>query len=169
MTKISSKRQGATAAQLASLWSCDERTVQRMAQKGVAVKVGRGTYDLATSTKNYIVHLREQAAGRGGKDVVAANIAFRESQTRLNDQRFKREARELIPVEEVSTTWRAIMRTVRQFVLTLPNQIAFEVPTLTVHDRQVIARISREGLEDAAMARGFAITPADREIENDHS
>jgi hypothetical protein len=58
---------------------------------------------------------------------------------------------------------------VRQFVLGLPNQIAFEVPTLTAHDRKTITRICREGLEDAAMARGFAITPADREIENDHS
>jgi hypothetical protein len=54
------------------------------------VKVGRGIYDLATSTKNYIVHLREQAAGRGGKDTAAANIAFPESQTRLNDQKFKK-------------------------------------------------------------------------------
>jgi hypothetical protein len=74
-----------------------------------------------------------------------------------------------MPVEEVSATWRAIMRTVRQFVLTLPNQIAFEIPTLTVHDRKAITRLCREGLEDAAMARGFAITPADREIENYHS
>jgi phage terminase Nu1 subunit (DNA packaging protein) len=161
MTKTPPKRQGAAAAQLASLWSCDERTVQRMAQKGVAVKVGRGAYDLATSTKNYIVHLREQAAGRGGKDTAAANIAFKESQTRLNDQKFKKEAGELIPVEEVRTTWFGIMRTVRQFVLGLPNQIAFEVPTLTAHDRKVIDRICREGLEDAAMARGFTITPAD--------
>ena len=35
-----------------------------MAQKGEAVKVGRGVYDLATSTKNYILHLREQARRR---------------------------------------------------------------------------------------------------------
>src|SRR5688500_7983119 len=110
MTRTAPKRQGATSAQLSALWSCDQRTVQRMAQKGVAVKVGRGVYDLATSTKNYILHLREQAAGRvgvTGKDAVAANIAFKESQTRLNDQRFKKEAGALKPVEEVSATWAA--------------------------------------------------------------
>jgi phage terminase Nu1 subunit (DNA packaging protein) len=170
MTKTSSKRQGATAAQLASLWSCDERTVQRMAQKGVAVKVGRGAYDLATSTKNYILHLREQAAGRGGKDAAAANIAYRDSQTRLNDQKFAKEAGELIPVEEVRSNWAGIMRTVRQFVLGLPNQIAFEVPTLTVHDRKAIVRLCRDGLEDAAMGRGFKpITDAGEEDSADEA
>jgi terminase small subunit / prophage DNA-packing protein len=159
-----SERRGATVEQLCQLWGCDRRQVARLAERGIAMRIGRGRFDAPVSTKKYIAHLREQAAGRvgvTGKDAVAANVAFKESQTRLNDQRFKKEAGELIPVEEVRTTWAAIMRTVRQFVLTLPNQIAFEVPTLTVHDRKAIDRLVREGLSDAAMARGFTITPAD--------
>jgi len=164
MTKSEAERRGATSEQLAALWDCDTRQIERLARRGIAVRIGRGRYDAPLSTKNYIAHLREQAAGRvgvTGKDAVAANIAFKESQTRLNDQKFKKEAGELIPVEEVRTTWFGIMRTVRQFVLGLHNQIAFEVPTLTAHDRKAITRICREGLEDAAMARGFTITPAD--------
>jgi hypothetical protein len=31
-------------------------------------------------------------------------------------------------------------------------------PTLNAHDRKAIERIVRDGLEDAALARGFAIT-----------
>ena len=161
MKTTAPKCQSAKAAHRASLCSYDERTVQRMAQKGVAVKVGRGVYDLATSTKNYILHLREQAAGRAGQDAavdpVAANTRLRTAQAELTELKIKQERGELIAVEEVRLIWDGIMRAVRQFVLSLPNQIAFEVPTLTVHDRKAIDRLVREGLEDAAMGRGFTI------------
>jgi phage terminase Nu1 subunit (DNA packaging protein) len=177
MTKSDQQRPGATPEQMAQLWACDVKQVERLSRRGIAVRLARGRYDMATSTKNYIMHLREQAAGRtgiSGADAVAANVDFKRSQTKLNDQKFRKEANALIAVEEVRSTWAAIMRTVRQFVLTLPNQIAFEVPTLTVHDRKAIARICNEGLEDAAMARGFQITPADEaesadgELDNGH-
>jgi phage terminase Nu1 subunit (DNA packaging protein) len=159
MSRTASTRQGATTAQMAALWSCDDRTVQRMAQKGIAVKVGRGAYDLAASTKKYILHLREQAAGRAGTnpdvDPVAANVRLKTAQAEFTELRTKKEQAELISVEEVKSTWAGIMRTVKQFVLSLPNQIAFEVPTLTAHDRAVINRIIRDGLEDCATGRGY--------------
>ena len=156
---------GAPPAQLAHLLACDVSLIDGLARKGIAVRLSRGRYDAVATVRNYIKHLREMAAGRvgvKGQDVSAANIAYRESQTKLNEQKLKKEAGELISVEEVRSNWAGIMRTVRQFVLGLPNQIAFEVPTLTVHDRKAITRICREGLEDAAMGRGFTITPADQ-------
>jgi len=41
-------------------------------------------------------------------------------------------------------------RQVRQFVLGLPGQMAFELPSLTPHDRKTIERICRDGLDDVA-------------------
>ena len=164
--KTRSKAVGASSAELAQLFDCSARQVENLARDGIAVRLGRGRYNAALSTRNYVRHLRDQAGGRLGfnakVDPVVANVRLRTAQAELTELKIKQEQGELIPVEEVRTTWAAIMRTVRQFVMALPNQIAFEVPTLTVHDRKAIDRLCREGLEDCAMARGFEITPADR-------
>ena len=165
---------GATVAQLAHLLACDVSLIDGLARKGIAIRLARGRYDAVATVRNYVKHLREMAAGRigiSGKDAVAANVAYRESQTALNNLKLKKERRELIPVENVQIFWAGIMRSVKQFVLGLPNQIAFEVPTLTVHDRKAITRLCREGLDDAAMGRGFSAVDAAQseggEPEND--
>lgn len=151
---------GVTSATLAQLFDCTVRHVELLAQKGIAVRVGRGRYNAALSTRNYIRHLREQAAARVGqdpeKDGVAANVKFKDASTRLLELRIQKEAGEVLPIGVVRETWGSIMRQVRQFVLGLPGQIGFEVPTLTAHDRRVIERICRDGLEDVALQRGAA-------------
>lgn len=152
---------GVTSAQLAGLFDCTTRHVELLANKGIAIKLGHGRYDAPQSTRNYIRHLREQAAARVGsdpeRDGVAANVKHKDASTRLLELRIQREARELVPVAAVREAWGAIVRQIRQFVLGLPGQIQFAVPTLSRHDRNIVERLIRDGLEDAALARGFAV------------
>lgn len=159
---MAEKPSGATSADLAQLFDCTERQVELLAQKGIVVRIARGRYNAALSTRNYIRHLREQAAARvgqePGQDGVAANVKYKDASTRLLELRIRKEAGELVPVGAVRETWGSIVRQIRQFVLGLPGQIAFEVPTLTAHDRKVIERLCRDGLEDVAMARGLSVS-----------
>jgi len=159
---------GALSSDLAQLFDCTSRQVELLAQRGIVIRVGRGRYNAPLSTRNYIRHLREQAAARVGhdpeKDGVAANVKYKDASTRLLELRIDKEAGALLLAEDVRTAWGAIIRQVRQFVLGLPGQMAFELPSLTPHDRKTIERICRDGLDDVAMARGWRWLRAERAI-----
>ncbi len=141
------------------LLDCTPRTIQKLALRGIVVRLGSGRFDEKTSIRNCIRYYREQSAGRTGQDgttdSVAAGVELKQANTQLIRLRLQKEAGELVTVDEVRETWGRIMRGIRQFVLALPGKIAFEVPTLTAHDRGVIERICRDELEDAALGRGF--------------
>lgn len=157
--------QGAASSTLAQLFDCTTRQVELLANKGICIRVGRGRYNLPASTRNYIRHLREQAAARVGhdpeKDGVAANVKYKDASTRLLEMRIQREAGELISVEDGRALWGSIIRQFRQMVLGLPGKMAFEIPTLTGHDRKIMERICHDGLEDVAAGRGFTLTRGD--------
>lgn len=167
------KPQGATGADLAQLFDCTQRQVELLAKKGIVVRLGHGRYNAAASTRNYIRHLREQASGRLGRDPkvdgVAANVKWKETNTQLLHLRLRKEAGELVAVADVRETWGRIIRGIRQFVLALPGKIAFDRPMLTARDRAEIEQICRDGLEDAAMGRGFDVTIESSADESDVS
>jgi phage terminase Nu1 subunit (DNA packaging protein) len=141
------------------LLDCTPRTIQKLAAKGIIVRLGSGRFDEKTSIRNAIRYYREQSAGRTGQDgttdSVAAGVELKQVNTQLIRLRLQKEAGELVTVDEVRETWGRIMRGIRQFVLALPGKIAFEVPTLSTFNRGVIERICRDELEDAARGRGF--------------
>jgi phage terminase Nu1 subunit (DNA packaging protein) len=146
---------------MAWLFDCSARQIQKLAKRGIAVRIASGRFDEKASVRNYVRHLREQAAGRVGQDPaadgVAASVAWKEANTELVRLRLQKEAGQVVGIEEVREIWGRIARGLRQFVLALPGKIAFEVPTLSAFDRGVIERICRDELEDAALARGFNI------------
>lgn len=161
----------ATTAQMAKLFACTERQVQLLAEQGIAVRVGHGTYDFAQSTINYVTHLRDQAAGRAGldpqSDTATANAERSREQTLL--ARTKRLALEgqLIEVAKALEVWTRILRGLRQGVLGLPNSIAHEVPTLSGRDIAAIKRLCTDMLQDMAAGKGFALTGIDTEETGD--
>jgi phage terminase Nu1 subunit (DNA packaging protein) len=53
---------------LARLFDCTPQLITKLVREGIVVKAGHGKYQLALSVRNYIRHLRDQAAGRRGKD-----------------------------------------------------------------------------------------------------
>jgi hypothetical protein len=61
----------------------------------------------------------------------------------------------VIPKADFIDTEKALLRGVRQFVLGLPGAAAFEIPTLSPHDRAVLERLARDGLQDAVAGKGF--------------
>src|SRR5262245_17532784 len=139
-----------------------ERRFRQLIQAGVfqRPKAG-GSYDLDEVRVAYIRYLREQAAGRVGAnpktDAVAANVKWRQANTRLLELRLRKEAGDLLDRDDVSDCWRPIMIGTRNLVLGIPAAFAFEEPSLTGHARQTLERICRERLEDAAMSRGFSV------------
>ncbi len=164
--------EGAASSTLAQLFDCTTRQIELLANKGICVRVGRGRYNLPLSTRNYIRHLREQAAARVGhdpeKDGVAANVKYKDASTRLLEMRIQKEAGELISMDDGRALWGGIIRQVRQAILALPGNLAFDLPTLTPHDRKVMEQRCRDTLEDIAMGRGFTLTHGGGENGSTH-
>ena len=60
-----------TAKQLGTVFGVGDSMVRRLAEQGIAVRQSNGKYLLFESTKNYIVLLKAQAAGKKVKDEVS--------------------------------------------------------------------------------------------------
>jgi phage terminase Nu1 subunit (DNA packaging protein) len=163
----------ATSTELAAFFGCSERTVEALARRGTVVRVDRGRYNVPQSTLRYIARLREQSSRQGhaphGEDGdsaalggAVANVTdqYKIAQTQLVQVRLAKEAGLLISVDAVRSGWGRILRQVRQLVLGLPSRMAFEIPSLTAHDRATMERICRDGLTDVAMGKGFTIDTA---------
>jgi phage terminase Nu1 subunit (DNA packaging protein) len=156
---MSSLPKSATAAELALLWACSDRMVRQLAERGIAVKCGRGQYDLEQSSRNYVESLRAAAAGRAS-EAMTPQQRLKTAQAELAEIELAKQRKQWLPVADATEVWRSIIHGVRQRVLALPGKIAFEVPTLSRHDQGVIERIVRDDLDDAAMARGFIMDEA---------
>ncbi len=80
---------GATASvnELTALFAVNRRTIASLASKGILVKTGHGRYERAASIRAYVIHLREQAAGRlgreDGSDVVSASADLKKRANRI--------------------------------------------------------------------------------------
>jgi phage terminase Nu1 subunit (DNA packaging protein) len=55
---------------LCDLWGISPGALSQLVKRGIASKLGHDAYDLTTSTRAYIDHLRGTAAGRGGEEQV---------------------------------------------------------------------------------------------------
>lgn len=141
---------------LAQLFDCDERTIRNLAKRGVIVKAARGQYVLAASIRNYVRHLRDQASGRQGRDelidAVTENALLRRSQREGQELKNAMLAGQVIRKDDLFPAWARVVRAVRANVLALPNKIAFAMPHLTPHDREMIDQLTRDALYDAAMS-----------------
>jgi phage terminase Nu1 subunit (DNA packaging protein) len=147
-----------SARELGWLLGCTDRAVRMLVDKGIVVRSSRGRYTLG-SVRRVVEHYREVAAGRGGEGAMldlaterAKLAAVQREQIELKNAASRGE---LAPIADYREAWTGILRGVRQFVLSLPGRIAFEVPVLTAADRAVIERICSDGLTDASIDRGF--------------
>jgi phage terminase Nu1 subunit (DNA packaging protein) len=143
------------SATLAQLFACDERTIRNLAGQNIVVKAGRGQYVLAQSIKNYVIHLREQAAGRMGADdkidVVKEGALLKREQRRNVQLRNAILEGSAIAVEDIAPAWARVVRAVRAGVLAAPGKIRFRLPHISAHDEAVIDEVLRQALDDAAM------------------
>lgn len=161
MSEDKAQPQGITAQALAKLFDCEPRTIQKLASKNIAVRVGRGRYNLVASTQNYIRHLRDQAAGRVGNDpnadIVAAGAQHKQAATRLLQMKIDERAGNLLPADAVRDMGTKISTAVRKAVLALPNRIHNQAPTLSTFDLAAIDQMCRDLLEGLAVGRDMGL------------
>jgi terminase small subunit / prophage DNA-packing protein len=143
-----------TGAELAWLLGCTDRAIRGFANRGLAVRSVRGKYLLGESIRRIHHQSSEAAAGRSGNDLAAARTRLATEQADGQALKNATTRRDMIEIDEARELWSGLVRAVRQFVLSLPNRISFEVPTLSLTDRGTIERIVVDGLADTALKRG---------------
>jgi phage terminase Nu1 subunit (DNA packaging protein) len=160
-----------TIDQLAHLFDCTPRQIQLYAKDKIVIRKGRGRYDAAASTRNLVIYLRKQAAGRAGvdpeTDTAAANRERAIEQTMLaRAKRLKIEER-TIDIAAARSLWSGIVLAIRQTILGLPGRITTGIPTLTATDRKTIDQICRDALEDASLERGHELSAEATDNDDD--
>jgi phage terminase Nu1 subunit (DNA packaging protein) len=150
---MSSLPESVSARDLAGLWACSDRMVRQLAERGVAVRCGQGKYDLAQSNRNYVESLRKAAAGRRENEEMTPQLRLKSAQASLAELELAHRAGKLCDRDEVRDTWTSMMRLVRSWALSLPNQIMFALPVLQRPDRSVLDDLIRNGLTDLALGR----------------
>ncbi len=143
----------ATTDDLAALFQVTDRHIRELARRGLVLKEGRGRYDLMGSVTRYIVHLREQAAGRMGSDEsldpVAEGALLKRSQRELNELKKAEIEGRVIPLERIGPAWARVANATRSSVLAIPGKARSHLPHLTVHDGETIDLLCRDALENA--------------------
>ena len=144
----------ASVEDMARLFGCDIRTLQKLAAAKIIIKAGHGRYERDASTKAYVAHLREMASGRGAKGTGADGPS--ESDLLKREQRYLAMARrrilerDVIPVEEIAPAWARVIKSVRRTVLAIPTVARLRLPHLTPHDVVVLDEIVRDALQEAS-------------------
>jgi phage terminase Nu1 subunit (DNA packaging protein) len=130
-----------------------DRTIRELAERGIAVRTGRGRYDLKQSVINHTRHLREVSAGRGGENQILDLTAerARESKERADNLALKNEQLrgELLHVDDVVRNWQDILRRVSSSLLSVPERVAarrsVDADIVQAFDREI-----RDTLNDLA-------------------
>lgn len=127
-------------------------TIANLAAKGHVVRVGRGKYDLQASTRAYIGHLRESAAGRLGtnEELRAEKIRLTAAQADRAEMERDAEAEVMVNVKEFETRWANEMVVIRQGLLGLAAKIAEANPHFTRHEILSIDSTIRAMMERVA-------------------
>lgn len=136
-----------------ALGDCSHMQLVYYERKGLIVRLGRGRYAILASCSNVIKHLREQAAGRAGKDgmdAVTEGARLKAAQRELTEHRLALLRGETVRVPDVAALWQEILTEIRQLALSWPGKVAFSLPTLLPRDIEEMKRIVKADLDDIA-------------------
>lgn len=152
-----------TRDQLAALFRVGHAQIQEWYKAGLVVRAATGWYDPVESTGRVVQHLSAVAAGRkaglgalgqdGGPDVAMEGALLKRSQRELNEIAIAEKRGDLISRAAVKNTWTSIARVLRANVMGIATKVAFELPHLTAHDREVIKEACADALTDGEMMR----------------
>jgi terminase small subunit / prophage DNA-packing protein len=139
---------------LAALLNLSISKITDLARHGMLVRAKRGQYELQRSVAQYVTHLREVAAGRGGEAVGAtlASERTRLAREQADAQALKnRKAKgEMLDAIEVEREWIEVLRLVRAGMLAVPTRVQQRLPHLTTHDVAEIDLEVRDVLKEIA-------------------
>jgi len=140
---------------LCDLFDVTPPMLTQLVKRGIAVRLGRNSYDLEQSTRNYVTHLRGIASGRGGEEqnLTLTGERARLARAQADAQELKNGAirAELVKATDVERRWADILRKVRARVLAVPSRLRQSLDLKPA----VIASIDRE-LRDALLELGNA-------------
>jgi phage terminase Nu1 subunit (DNA packaging protein) len=154
---------GVSGAALARLYGVHERTIHKLADDGILVRVDRGLYDQDASTMNYIRHLRDVAGRRAdSSDARDAHARYKLAQAAKAEMELQEKAGKLLDADATEAEISRHVLAFRQMLLSgIPNQIFFDVPTLSPRDRETIKTVCRTALWDLALGRIYAVLSSD--------
>jgi len=138
---------------LCDLFDITPAMLTQLVKRGIAIRLGRNSYDLEQSTRNYVKHLRGVASGRGSDEhsLTLTGERARLARAQADAQELKNAAlrKELVKADEVERRWSDILRNLRARILAVPSRLR---GALDLSPEQV-ARIDRE-LRDALAELG---------------
>jgi hypothetical protein len=139
------------ALALAELLSCDERTLRRYAQMGIAKRAARDRYALFESIAGVVEHFRELASRQGTAEAMKANAALKDAQRRLVDFRYEQLNSQLISLAEIKAMWGDLVQATEWLFLALPGRAKPALPHLTGDQQAALEQLSRDLLSEAAI------------------
>lgn len=146
-----------SAGELVRLFQATVQTITKLAREGIVVRTGRGKYDREKSITNYICHLRDTAAGRGGSDGVQTltDERARLAKEQADHAALKNEQLrgELVKAVDVEAAWAGIVSDLRSGLLAIPTRVQQRIPTLSSADAMTIDAEIRETLTVLANGR----------------
>lgn len=156
-------------AELAAFLDVTTGTIGDLAAKGRVVRIGRGKFDLKASTRTYIGHLRNAAAGRPAtsEDLRAEKIRLTAAQADMAEMTKAERAEVMVSVKEFEDAWDHEILVLRQGLLGLADKIAMAHPHFTRHEVGTIdatIRLMLERVSDDADARLRRLDAADEQV-----
>ncbi len=110
---------------ISKLLKLTERRVQQLAKDDIIPKAERGKYDLISSVHGYIDFLKAKAGGDfTAEDVIKNKNKLMKAKAEIAEIEKQRATGELIPKEEVKSTWLELINKVKQKLLAIPNKTA---------------------------------------------
>lgn len=119
----------ATMSDLATHLQMTTKTVQELINKGIIEKQDRGKYDLDQARKQYILHVREVAAGRakvGDLDLQEERARLAKEQADAKEMENAVERGDLVYIENVAKQFELQLTKVRTKLLAVPTKVAPE-------------------------------------------
>jgi phage terminase Nu1 subunit (DNA packaging protein) len=123
------KHKMSTVSELAAHLQASSKTVQDLINKGVITKQNRGKYDLDLARKEYILHVREVAAGRtktGDLDLQEERARLAKEQADSKEMENAVERGDLVYIENVAKQFELQLTKVRTKLLAVPTKVAPE-------------------------------------------
>jgi len=110
---------------ISKLLKLTERRVQQLAKDDIIPKGERGKYDLIGSVHGYIDFLKAKAGGDfTAEDVIKNKNKLMKAKAEIAEIERMKATGELIPKQEVKSTWLELINKVKQKLLSIPNKVA---------------------------------------------
>lgn len=141
---------------LKSLSKClgiSERTIQKLTDQNIMVRVNRGVYDLEKSIKNYVDYEINKAANKPYK-LTLKEVQVQHEQLKMRKTKIEVEAMEsqLYRAEDVKIFWNVMSGAVRNRFNQIPQNVSDKVAGLenTAQIQQIIMKEVKDALNEAS-------------------